>query len=219
MFTSIIRLLKKGLRSLRSLFQSHRELALENLALRQQLAIYDQKRPRPRMSAPDKLFWMFMSDSWSRWKEMLVIVQPDTVVRWHRAGFRMFWRWKSQRGKKTGRPPTRAQYRKMIHKMALENGWGAPRIHAELIKNGHEIPQRTVSRLMPRRPRSPKRGQSWKAFLKNQSDVIAAMDFFVVPTATFGVLYGFFIIQHGHRGLVGIDVLAQRDELEHPSVK
>ena len=91
------------------------------------------------MSPPDKLFWVLMSQYWSRWKEMLVIVQPDTVVRWHQAGFRLFWRWKSQRGKKTGRPPTKDEIRNLIRKMASENKWGAPRIHGELLKLGYKI--------------------------------------------------------------------------------
>ena len=160
------------------------------------------------MSPPDKLFWVLMSQYWSRWKEMLVIVQPDTVVRWHQMGFRMFWRWKSQRGKKTGRPPTKDEIRNLIRKMASENKWGAPRIHGELLKLGCKIDQATVSRLMPRKPRDPKQGQSWKTFLNNHSDVLAAMDFFVVPTATFGLLYGFFIIEHGRRKILHFNVTA-----------
>ena len=207
-FSPFLRLLKTGLQTLRSLFQSRKELALENLALRQQLAIYDHKQPRPRMSTPDKLFWVFMSRSWSRWKEILVLVDPDTVVRWHQAGFRLFWRWKANRGKKTGRPPTTAEIRNLIRKMASENKWGAPRIHGELLKLGYKIDQATVSRLMPRKPRDPKQGQSWKTFLNNHSDVIAAMDFFVVPTATFGLLYGFFVIEHGRRKILHFNVTA-----------
>jgi putative transposase len=142
MIGSIFRLAKTCLRTLRSVFQSRKDLALENLALRQQLAIYEQKRPHPRMSSPDKLFWVLMSRSWSRWKETLVIVKPDTVVRWHREGFRLYWRWKSRRGKKIGRPPIKAEIRDLIRKIATENSWGAPRIHGELLKLGYKVGQR-----------------------------------------------------------------------------
>ena len=160
------------------------------------------------MSASDQLFWVLMSRSWSHWKETLVIVKPDTVVRWHRAGFRLYWRWKSRRGKKIGRPPIKAEIRDLIRKMATENRWGAPRIHGELLKLGHDIGQAAVSRLMPRRAADPDKGQHWKTFLKNHSDVLAAMDFFVVPTATFGVLYGFFIIEHSRRKILHFNVTA-----------
>ena len=207
-FSPALRLLKIGLQTLRSACRSRAELALENLSLRQQLAIYVQKQPHPRMSAPDKLFWEFMSKSWSKWKKTLIIVKPDTVVRWHRVGFRLYWRWKSRQGKKIGRPPINDEIRSLIRKMADENHWGAPRIHGELLKLGHKIGQAAVSRLMPRKPRDPEKGQRWKTFLNNHSDVLAAMDFFVVPTATFGLLYGFFIIKHGRRKILHFNVTA-----------
>ena len=133
----LFRLAKTCLQTLRTLFQTRKDLVLEHLALRQQLSIYVQKEPKPRMDLPDKLFWVLMSRSWSRWRETLVIVKPDTVVRWHREGFRLYWRWKSQRGNKPGRPPTKAEIRDLIRKMATENHWGAPRIHGELLKLGY----------------------------------------------------------------------------------
>jgi putative transposase len=209
MFTPIVRLIKVGLQTLRSLFQNRKDLALENLAFRQQLSIYAQKEPKPRTSASDKLFWVLMSRSWSRWQNHLIIVKPETVIRWHRAGFRLYWRWISKRDRRVGRPPVTAEVRELIDRMVKDNpSWGAPRIHGELLKLGFKVGQATVSRLMPPKPANPEKSQRWRTFLRNHSDVIAAMDFFVVPTATFGLLFGFFIIEHARRKVLHFNVTA-----------
>ncbi len=208
MLSSIILLLKTGLQTLRSLFQSRKDLALENLALRQQLAILVQKQSHPRLRGPDRFFWVLLSRVWSRWKEHLVIVKPDTVVRWHRKGFRLYWRWISNRGRKTGRLRISNEIRMLIFKMINENHWGAPRIHGELLKLGYVVGQATISRLMPRTSPDTDKSQRWKTFLKNHSDILAAMDFFVVPTAIFGLLYGLFIIHHGRRKILHFNATA-----------
>jgi len=127
------------LKTLRSLFQSHRRLALENLALRQQLAMLKSSVKRPRASALDRLFWVLFAKYVNGWRAMLHALQPDTVVRWHRAGFRHYWLWKSRR-RRVGRPPIDREIRNLIHEMQSANvGWGAPRIHGELRKLGIEV--------------------------------------------------------------------------------
>lgn len=192
----------------RSLFAGRSDLLLENLALRQQLAVLTAKRPRPRMRTADRFFWVVLRRVWPRWKEVLVLVQPDTVVRWHREGFRRYWRWKS-RAKDAGRPPTKAEIRALVRRMAADNPtWGAPRIHGELLMLGIEVSERTVSRYMPKRPADPDARQRWRSFLRNHREVLAAMDFFTVPTATFRVLYVFFVIHHARRTVLHVRVTA-----------
>ena len=132
---------------LQRLAASRSDLLIENLALRQQLAILTAKRLRPRMRSADRLFWLALRRFWPRWKEVLVIVQPDTVVRWHRAGFRKFWTWKSRR-RSAGRPSTTAEIRALVRRMAAENPtWGAPRIHGELLMLGFDVSERTASQI------------------------------------------------------------------------
>jgi len=156
-------------------------LLLENLALRQQIAILSRSGRRPRFRHVDRAFWALLSRRWQGWKEVCLLVKPSTVIAWHRRGFRWFWRWKS-RGR-VGRPSMGSEIRALIRRMALENRlWGAPRIHGELLKLGFVLSERSVSRWMPRRPSDPKRAQTWRAFLENHKDVLAAMDFLVVPT-------------------------------------
>jgi hypothetical protein len=135
----------------RTLFRSREDLMLVNLALRKQLAIFKDKKPRPRLSNPARAFWVGLRDAWPRWKNALHLVKPDTVVSWHRRGFRLFWRLKSKWGK-VGRPPISPEIRDLIRRMATENGWGAPRIHGELRKLGFDVSERTVSRYLPKRP-------------------------------------------------------------------
>ena len=196
---------------LRRLAASRSNLLIENLALRQQLAILTAKRPRPRMRAADRFFWLTLRRFWPRWKEVVVVIRPDTVVRWHRAGFRKFWTWKSRR-RFIGRPSTNAQIRRLVRRMAAENPtWGAPRIHGELLMLGFDVSERTVSRMMPRRPPDPEARQRWRNFLRNHREVLAAMDFFTVPTATFRVLYVFFVIHHARRSVLHVRVT------EHPT--
>ena len=180
-------------------------LALENLALRQQLAIMKRSTKRPRLHIRDRLFWVVLSRVWSNWREALIVVKPDTVVRWHRKGFKLFWRHKSRR-KGSGRPPISPDLRNLVRKMAEANPlWGAPRIHGELLKLGIEISERTVSNLMP--PRSPKPpSQTWRSFLKNHMASMVSMDFFTVPTATFRVLFVLVILSHTRRRVVHFNV-------------
>src|SRR5258708_2188751 len=141
--------------ALRAAVRTHRNLVLENLALRQQLTLLRRRSKRPRFGPLDCLFWIWLSQRWARWRETLNVVRPETVIRWHRQGFRAFWNWKSRRGR-TGRPPVDCEVAKLVRTMALANPlWGAPRIHGELLKLGLNISQRTVGRLTPRRAKPP----------------------------------------------------------------
>jgi putative transposase len=182
------------------------QLVLENLALRQQLAVLIRQRPRPTLQRRDQLFWVCLSRLWSGWRSVLVVVQPDTVVRWHQQGFRLWWRWKS-RTKRAGRPPLDKEVRVLIGQMARDNStWGAPRIQAELRLLGHEVAEATVAKYMKRScpPKPP--SQPWKVFLKNHVGTLASMDFFVVPTVTFRLLYVFVILSHDRRRIIHFNV-------------
>lgn len=183
-------------------FRSRNNLGLEILALRQQVGVLKRQNARPRLSRWDRLFWVLLRRLWSRWTEVLMVVKPESVVRWHRAGFRLYWRFVSRQAER-GRPRTDAEIRKLIHGMAAENPtWGAPRIHGELLKLGLEISERTVSRYLVRVDRHGDAGKRWRIFLHNHREAIAAMDFFTVPTATFRVLYCFFVIAHARRRIL-----------------
>jgi len=129
------------------------------------------------------------------------------VVRWHRVGFRLYWAWISRRGPAVGRKPLRKELRDLVLRMVGENPtWGAPRIHGELLKLGFRVSERTVSRWVRRRHRDPDPLRRWLTFLRNHRNAIAAMDFFTVPTLTFGMLYGFFIISHDRRRILHCNV-------------
>jgi transposase InsO family protein len=186
---------------------SRRDLLLENLALRQQLLSLHAKRPRHRFSPTHKLFWVLLRGLWSGWKTPLLLVTPRTVVEWHRAGFRLYWKWLSRARQVGGRKPVGKEIRALIFRMAAENPtWGAPRIHGELLKLGFKGSEPTVSRWLRRAPRSPDVGKRWLTFLRNHHEAIAAMDFFTVPTLTFGVLYCFFVIGHERRKILRFNV-------------
>jgi transposase InsO family protein len=191
--------------------RSRYSLGLEIVALRQQLGVLKRKHTRPRLRIRDRIFWILLRRYWPGWSSALVIVRLETVVAWHRAGFRLFWRLKS-RPKKFGRPRIDAEIRALIRRMVEENaGWGAPRVHGELLKLGFDVSECTVSRYLRRLyPREQAR-KLWAAFLRNHRDVIVAMDFFTVPTLTFRVLYCFFVIEHGRRRIVHFNVT------EHPT--
>jgi len=181
-----------------------REVTVENLALRQQLAVMKRQCPRPRLRKTDRLFWVWLSRVCRDWRKLLVIVRPETVVAWHRQGFRLYWRWISRK-KPSGRPGVSPEVRALVRKMAEANPlWGAPRIHGELLKLGIRISERTVSRLVPRHPKPP--SQTWKAFLDNHLTELVAMDFFTVPTARFRVLFVFIILAHHRRRVVHFNV-------------
>ena len=148
------------LATLRSALRTRAELALENLALRQQLAALRRSTPRVRLRPTDRAFWVGLSQIWSRWSDAIVIVKPDTVVRWHRTGFRLFWRWKS-RARTPAKDDVAPEVKQLTRRMAEANlGWGAPRIHGELLKLGIDIGERSVSRFMPKRPPKPP-SQTW----------------------------------------------------------
>ncbi len=170
-------------------------------ALRQQLATLAGRR-HPDIRPADRVFWILLRRSWSRWAQALAIVEPDTVVRWHRAGFRTYWNWLSRRGKRSGRPPLPREVRALIRRMATENPWGAPRIHGELQCLGFDVSERGVSRYLRSLPRTPRANATWTTFLRNHRERIAAMDFFSVPTAMFRVLHVFLVILHGRRDVV-----------------
>jgi putative transposase len=188
-------------------FRSRRSLLLENLALRQQLAVLKRRHPRPGLSPFDKLFWVVVRRFWSGWKEAQVVVTPETVVRWHRVGFRLYWRLISRVRAQVGRTQTPKEVRDLIFRMVVENPtWGAPRIHGELLMLGFDLSERTISRWMKRAPRDPEPAKRWLTFLRNHREAIAAMDFFTVPTITFGVLYWFFVISHDRRRILHFNV-------------
>lgn len=189
------------------LFRSRGNLALENLALRQQLAVLKRRHPRPRLDLLDKLFWVAVRRLWSGWKRSLIVVTPETVIRWHRASFHLYWKLISRVRMPVGRKQTPKEVRQMIFQMVRENStWGAPRIHGELLMLGFDISERTVSRWMKRAPRDPEPAKRWLAFLRNHREAIAAMDLFMVPTITFSVLYCFFAISHDRRRILHFNV-------------
>jgi hypothetical protein len=194
------------LRCIPAFIRSQNKQALVELALRQQLATYTQKGSKPRITPADRAFWVFLSRTWSGWKEILVIVQPETVVRWHRKGFRLYWRSISKRG--PGRPPIPAEVQALIRRFADENGWRARKVRAELAKLGISLGLATVSRYLPKRKPDHDQRQRWRTFLRNHRHGIAAMDFLVVPTARFRLLYAWFVIGHGRREIIHFGVTA-----------
>jgi hypothetical protein len=180
-----------------------------NLALRQQLAVLKVRHPQPRFAAFDKLFWVMLRRLWPGWKQALILVQPETVVGWHHAGFKLYWKWLSRHRTRVGRRCASKELRELIFRMVAENPTsGAPRIHGGLRMLGSE---RTVSRWMRKDSMSPKLAKRWAAFLDNHREAIAAMDFFTVPTLTFGVLHCFFVIAHDRRRILHCNVT------RHPS--
>jgi transposase InsO family protein len=190
-----------------ALVRRRSELVLENLALRQQVAALAAKRRRPSITPVDRWFWVALRHFWTRWTEVLVLIKPETVARWHRAGFRWYWAWLSRRGRRRGRPRTGESLRSLIRRMATDNaGWGAPRIHGELVALGFDVSERTVSRYMPRRATEPDAIKRWLTFLRNHREAIAAMDFFVVPSVTFRLLYVWFAIDHARRRILHFNV-------------
>lgn len=191
--------------ALRVFWSSRSTTALEMLALRQQLAVMKRKRPRPAVRVWDRVFWTTLRRLWPRWSEVLVIVQPETVVAWHRAGFRRYWRWRSRR--RGGRPRIASETRALIRRLALENpDWGAPRVYGELLKLGLTVSERSVARYLRVRERRGDPKQRWLAFLQNHREAICAMDFFTVPTLTFQLLYGMFVMEHGRRRILHCNV-------------
>ncbi len=188
---------------LRTFFVGRAALAAENLALRHQLTVLQRSVKRPKLRTRDRIFLVWLSKLWPNWRVALLIVQPETVVRWHRRGFRLYWRWKSR--KKPGRLPVDRDIRDLIRRISRENPtWGAPRILSELLLLGHAVAESTVAKYMVRQPKPP--SQAWRTFLHNHAGQIAAVDFFTVPTVTFRVLYVFVVLRHERRRVVHFNV-------------
>jgi len=190
--------------ALRDLARSRARLECELLALRHQLHVLQRTRPRRvRLSVPDRWLWVWLSRVWTEWRRALVVVEPATVIAWHRRGLRVFWSWKSRR--REGRPAVSREVQDLIRTMSQANPlWGAPRIHGELLKVGIEICQATVAKYMTRHRQPP--SQTWKTFLANHVGQIMAADFFVVPTATCRLLFVLVIIAHERRRVVHVAV-------------
>ena len=179
-------------------FRSRTVVELENLALGHQLHVLRRQRPgRLRLFSIDRLLWIWLYRLWPRCLEVMVLVKPVTVVQWHRQGFRLFWRWRSR----SGRPSVDREVSKLIREMSRSNPlWGAPRIHGELLKLGIEISQATVAKYMVRRRGEP--SPTWRSFLRNQAEGVAAIDMFVVASASFRLLYVMIILAHDRRKIV-----------------
>ena len=182
-------------------------LTAENLALRQQLLVLKRNQKRSQIKKRDRLFWVAIFRIWSGWRDALVIVNPDTVVRWHRQGFKLYWRRKC-RGGTRGRPPLDPTVKALVFKIADANPtWGAPKIHGELLKLGIEISERSVSGLLFRRnPKSP--SQTWKTFIKIHMTEMVGVDFLVVPTIRFRMLFVFVVLSHAQRQVIHFNVTA-----------
>ena len=183
-----------------------RDLVLENLALRHQLLVLHRTAKPPRLSGPDRALWVWLARRWRAWKTCLRIVRPDTVIRWHRAGFRLFWKWKS-RPRRGGRRPVDGELVSLIRQMSRANPlWGAPRIHGELLKLGFGVAQRTVAKYMVPRARRPS-SQTWTTFLRNHLGQMVSVDFFTVPTVNFRLLYVFLVLSHQRRKVLHFNVV------------
>ncbi len=187
----------------RSLFFSRISLATEILVLRQQLLVLNRTVKRPNLRPRDRLFWVCLSRLWKDWRDALIIVKPDTVIKWHREGFRLYWRWKSKAP--IGRPTIDKEIRESIRRISSENPlWGAPRIQAELRLLGLDVTEKTVAKYRVKHAKPP--SQTWKTFLANHANQIAAVDFFTIPTINFRVLFCFIVLLHGRRKIVHFNV-------------
>lgn len=193
--------------SFRNSLRSRAELHAEILALRHQLLVLQRSTQgrRVQFRAMDRVFWVWLSRLWQGWRSRVRIMKADTVIAWNRKGFRLYWTWKS--GGPKGRPPKSREIRNLVRMMSLANpGWGAPRIHGELLKLGIDIGETTVGKYLvrPRRPPS----QTWKTFLANHIHQVVSIDFFVVPTATFRLLFVFLVLSHDRRRILHFGVTA-----------
>ena len=185
--------------------RSRASLELEVVALRHQVAVLRRQRSgRLRLFCADRLLWVWLYRIWPRALHAMVLVKPATVVQWHRRGFRLYWRWRS-RSRQIGRPKTSTEIRQLIRQMSMANPiWGAPRIHGELLMLGIEVSQATVGRYMPWRPKVP--SPTWRSFLRNHMRNMAAVDMFVVATATFRLLYTLIVLGHDRRRIIHFEV-------------
>jgi putative transposase len=201
MITIVFPVLSTLLRLLRSRTLLH----LEILALRQQLVMLNQtSRKRPRFRNHERLFWVWLYRLWPGCLQTLKIFKPDTLVRWHRKGFRLYWTWKS-RCRRGGRPPIAPEVRELIRTMSRDNvGWGVPRIHGELMMLGINVSQATVAKYMIRHRKPP--SQTWRKFLNKHAKELVSIDFFTVPTATFRILYVLLVLSHERRQVVHLNI-------------
>jgi putative transposase len=193
--------------SIRQSFRTRAELQVEILALRHQLLVLQRstRSHKVRLSTADRLLWVWLSRLWRGWRSALVIVKPETVIAWHRLGFRLYWSWRSRHP--LGRPTVSRAVIDLIRKMSLANPrWGAPRIHGELLKLGFHLSEATVAKYMAR-PRKPP-SQTWRTFLANHTKDLVSSDFFVVPTVFFRMLFVFVILSHDRRRVVHFGVTA-----------
>jgi len=196
---------------LRDLLRPNRDLLLENMALRQQIIVLRRTHPKPPFSTWERVFWVVLSKVWSGWRRPLTLVKPETVITWHRMGWRLFWRRKC-RNKEVGRPRIPYEVIALIKRMSRENPtWGAPRIHSELEKLGYWVCETTVGRYMLKRRGRPT--QNWKTFIRNHLDEMVAIDFLTVPTITFRTLYVFVLLSLDRRRMIHFNVT------DHPNAE
>jgi putative transposase len=201
----MIRLVIRLLQSLRSCVQTRAEMQVEILALRHQLNVLRRSVHRPKLHSGDRWLWILLSRLWREWRSSLVIVKPETVLSWHRQGFRVYWAWKSRH--RSGRPAVPTQIRQLIRTMSVANPiWGAPRIHGELLKLGINISEATVSRYIRKKVKPP--SQTWRSFLANHAGQLVSVDFFTVPTVWFQILFGFIVLRHDRRQVVHFNITA-----------
>jgi putative transposase len=188
-------------------FRTRTALQAEILGLRHQLLVLQRtsRGHKLHLSSADRALWVWLSRIWTDWRSALIIVKPETVIGWHRKGFRLYWRWKSRHSE--GRPSVSSEARDLIRRISLANPrWGAPRIHGELLKLGIQVSQATVAKYMVRHRKPP--SQTWRTFLKNHMQTLVSADFFVVPTITFRLLFVFVILSHDRRRPVHFAVTA-----------
>lgn len=199
------------LAGLTSTLRTRASLQVEILALRHQLAFLQRSKPKQVVLRPtDRLLWVALSRLWPEWRRALILVKPETVIRWHRKGFRFYWRWKSR--ERSGRPGVSKETRNLIRNMSSANAlWGAPRLHAELLKLGIQVSQATVAKYMVKHRKPP--SQTWRTFLENHVKQLVSVDFFVVPTLSFRILYVFLVLAHERRRVVHFNVT------DHPTAE
>ena len=189
---------------IRAFVRDRADLAAEIVALRHQLAVVQHTAKRPKLRKRDRIFWVWLSRIWANWCSALVIVKPETVIRWHRQGFRLYWRGKSRAA---GRPKVERELRELIRRMSRDNPtWGAPRIQSELKLLGYDVADSTVDKYMVRLGKPP--SQTWRAFLENHVGCLASIDFFTVYTVRFRILYCFVVLCHERRRIVHFNVTA-----------
>src|SRR3989442_7500585 len=189
-----------------SFFKTRAALQLENLALRHQLGVLHRSVKKPKLTPRDRLLWVWLCGVWADWRCALIVVKPETVIAWHREGFRLFWTWKDRHGQPE-RPSVLNDVRDLIRLMSRANStWGAPRIHCELLKLGIDIGETSVNKYMVRHRKPP--SQTWRTFLENHVKNLVSVDFFTVPTLRFQVLYVFLVLAHDRRRILHFGVTA-----------